>query len=92
MLRVLEYQSHLAPQLFFLKIVIVNIFSVKINMTGGCLDQTVQMLHQRGFTGAGMSNQTDKLSVGNFQTDIIQCFYGKGGIVSVYMTYMIQYQ
>ena len=50
------------------------------------------MLHQRGFTGAGMSNQTDKLSVGNFQTDIIQRFYGKGGIVSVYMTYMIQYQ
>ena len=72
MLGVLKDQSHLAAQHFFVKTLLIHILTVKADRTGSTFDQTVQVLYQCRLAGTGMSDNSDKLSVGYLQTDIIQ--------------------
>ena len=58
-----EHQPYLAAELLHIIIFVVDIFSVKIDMSVGSTDQSVHMLHQRGFTGTGMPDNTDELSI-----------------------------
>jgi hypothetical protein len=89
MLRVLKYEPHLAAKLLHIVIPVVDVLAVKINVTGGSLEQTVQMLHKRGFPGAGMSDDADKLSVRDLQTHIVERLDGERRVLPVYMIYMV---
>ena len=70
MLGVLEHQSHLCPQFPHVIVFFINIFPVKTDHAAGSTQKPVQMLGQRGFSGAGMADEADKLPVGDFQVDI----------------------
>ena len=89
MLRVLEYQSYLAAELLHVIILVVDVFSVKINMSVGSADQSVQMLHQCGLAGAGMSDDTDELSFRYLQADILQGMDCQRCVCTIYIIYMI---
>ena len=89
MLRILEHQSYLAAELLHIIILVVDIFSVKIDMSVGSTDQSVHMLHQRGLTGAGMPNDTDELSIRYLQADIVQGMNCQRCICTVYIIHMI---
>ena len=89
MLRILEHQPYLAAELFHIIILVVDIFSVKIDMSVGSTDQSVHMLHQRGLTGAGMPNDTDELSIRYLQADIVQGMNCQRCICTVYIIHMI---
>ena len=85
MLRILEYQSHLAAVLLHIVAIRINILSVKINVTGSRLDQPVQMLHQCRLTGTGMSDHTHKFTVTNFNIYIFQGIYHQFGTLTIYI-------
>ena len=70
MLRVLEHKSDMASQFPEIKTLIINIFLIVINCTGSRLHKSVQMLDQRGLSGSGMSDHTDKLAIRYRQIDI----------------------
>ena len=72
MLRILKNQSDLTAQSAHVIALAVNIFSVVINRSTARLQQSVQMLDQRGFSGACVTNQSDKLSVLNLKVHIAQ--------------------
>ena len=46
MLRVLKYKSNTVTKFSQVKILVINILTIKINRSGSCLHQTVQMLDQ----------------------------------------------
>ena len=71
-LRILKNQSDLTAQSAHVIALAVNIFSVVINRSTARLQQSVQMLDQRGFSGACVTNQSDKLSVLNLKVHIAQ--------------------
>ena len=89
MLRILEHQPYLAAELLHIIIFVVDIFSVKIDMSVGSTDQSVHMLHQRRLTGTGMPNDTDELSIRYLQADIVQGMNCQRCICTVYIIHMI---
>ena len=89
MLRILEHQPYFAAELLHIIIFVVDIFSVKIDMSVGSTDQSVHMLHQRGLTGTGMPDNTDELSIRYLQADIVQGMNCQRCICTVYIIHMI---
>ena len=71
MLRILKDKSYFTTQGFHIKVLFVNILSIIINAATGSFYQSVQMLNQGGFTGTGMSDDTDKFSIFYFQINIL---------------------
>ncbi len=71
MLRILEHQSHPVAQFSQVKIFLINILSMKIDRSRGCLHQTIQMLDQRRLSGTGMTDDADELSVLNLKVHIL---------------------
>ena len=61
-LRILEYQSHLEADFTRKFCVFPDILTVKQNFPASWLQKAVQMLNQCGFSGAGMTDQADKLA------------------------------
>ena len=60
--RVLEHQAHPKARLASCFLVRPNVYTIQQNLSGGGLQQTIQLLHQCGFTGAGMTDDTHKFS------------------------------
>ena len=79
----------MAAELLHIIIFVVDIFSVKIDMSVGSTDQSVHMLHQRGLTGTGMPDNTDELSIRYLQADIVQGMNCQRCICTVYIIHMI---
>lgn len=63
MLRILKYQPDAVSQFTQVKIIFINILTMKIDRPGCRLHQTVQVLDQGGLSGTGMSDHADKLSI-----------------------------
>ena len=91
MLRVLEDQPHLTPQLLHGEIFPVDISSIKINPPACSPDQAVQMLDQGRFSRAGMSDETDKLTVRDLQVDILQSVNLISGIFCICIIYIFDF-
>ena len=97
-LGVLKDQSHLAAQLLHIIALVVNIFAVEEDTSRGRLDQSVQMLHERGLPGARVSDDPDKLSVNDVEgvtvrylkADVIQRLDRQRRVSAIYIIYMIQ--
>ena len=70
MLRILEYQSHLASELGHLKILVIYILSVIIYASGVRFYQPIHVLYERGFSGAGVSDKTYELTVRYGKADV----------------------
>ena len=71
MLRILKNKADLAAQRAQIIALLVNILSIIIDGTARSLQQSIQMLDQRRFTGAGMTDYTDKLPVQKLQINIL---------------------
>lgn len=63
MLRILKYQTDAVSQFTQVKIIFINILTMKIDRPGCRLHQTVQVLDQGGLSGTGMPDHADKLSI-----------------------------
>ena len=71
MLRILKNKADLAAQRAQIIAFLVNILSIIIDGTARSLQQSVQMLDQRRFAGAGMADHTDELPVKKLQINIL---------------------
>ena len=88
MLRVLKHQSHVAAQRLFIISLLIDILSIIIDLSTAGPKQTVQMLDQRGFTGSGMTDQSDKLSILNLKAYIFKRILLKGCPFSIQIVNM----
>ena len=57
-------------------------------MTIGSLDQPIQMLHQRRFSGPGMANNSHELPIRYLQINIIQGLYRQWRIFPIHIIHM----
>jgi hypothetical protein len=78
MLRVLEHQPHLKASLSGFLGVCPDILPVEQNLSAGGLQQSIQMLNQRGLAGTGMPNDTDIFPRIGFKIHVNQGFVFKG--------------
>ena len=88
--RILEHQAHLAPERLQAVALFINIFSVIIQRSLRRLQKAVQMLYQRGFSGARVADEADEFSVLNGQADILQRGHAQLRVRPVYMAHMLQ--
>ena len=63
--RILKHQTNPKTALPCKCLIGPDILTVQQNRTGGGLQKPVEMLHQGGFTGAGMTDHTDKFPLLN---------------------------
>ena len=88
--RILEHQAHLAPERLQAVALFIYIFSVIIQRSFRRLQKAVQMLYQRGFSGARVADEADEFSVLNGQADILQRGHAQLRVRPVYMAHMLQ--
>ena len=82
---ILKYQSHPEPALPGGGLIRPDVLSVQKNRAGGGAQQSVEMLHQGGFAGTGMADDSDKLSPLHRKGHILQRHMLKRGSGAVYM-------
>lgn len=52
--------------------ILPDVLTLKQHLAGGRLQQAVEMLDERGFTGAGVADQADELTALNAEGDIME--------------------
>ena len=77
-LRVLEHQSHPEPGLPGQLFVRPDVLPVQNHAAGGGLQKTVELLHQGGFSGAGVADDADKFPPMDAEGHVLQSLVLKG--------------
>ena len=83
MFRVLKHEPHLGAERAHVVPLRVNILAVDKELARRRANQTVQMLDQCGFSGAGVPDEPHKLTVRNIKAHIAECRLRKGSPSSV---------
>ena len=91
MIRILKYQPYFVTKLLHIIVFIVDILTIYIDMTARRAKQAVEKLRQRGFTGTGMSDDSDELSLFNFQINIFESLNPIRSALTVTVIYFIKY-
>ena len=87
--RVLEHQSHLKADVPQTGCVRPHILSVDIDFAGGGLEQTVEMLDEGGFSGAGVTDDADHLTLFNREVDILNRHFDERGPLGICVCQML---
>jgi len=72
MLGILEYQSHLVSEFPHVISFLIYILIIIIQRAAGGFYKAIQMLDQRGLSRTGMTDDPDKLPMGNRQGNILK--------------------
>ena len=90
-LRILEDEADALTKPLAVHIFAVDIFTVDQDLTLGGLQKAVKVLHKGGFTAAGVTAQSDELSIFDAQIDMIKCFAFKGTALRINVGYLFQF-
>ena len=91
MIRILKYQSYFVTKLLHIIVFIVDILTIYIDMTARRAKQAVEKLRQSRFTGTGMSDDSDELTLFNFQINIFESLNLIRSALTVTVIYFIKY-
>ena len=91
MLGVLEYHAYLVPGGFDLFAFAGKGLAVHNNLSGGRLEQAVQMLNESGFAAAGVTGDSGEGAFLDGEAHIVQCLALKGCAGHICVAYIFYF-